>query len=324
VITRAALIVTCLIASVPAAAQDAGALMDEGLALRREGRDAEAAERFRAAYAIERSGRALAQLALAEQAAGEWVAAERDLVAAMALSDPWIVEHRGVLESALATIRSHLGRLQVVANVARAAVWIDGREAATLPMAAPISAVAGTVVVEVRADGYVPVQRSATIRAGELSRLSVELVPSRVTSAAPIAIAPATRSAEGATSPGRSSQADASPLLIGGLVTAGVAAVSLAGMIAALVIREGNVQHWNDDARCPPDLPGGRLQTCAAVWSSLRTAEDWAIASGIATGAFTALASVLIGLGATEEIDDTSARLHVGPDVVVIDVRARF
>lgn len=297
--------------------------MGEGLALRREGRDSEAAERFRAAYAIEGSGRALAQLALAEQGAGEWVAAERDLIAAMALSDPWIAEHRGVLESAVAAIRSHLGRLQVVANVARAAVWIDGREAATLPMAAPISAVAGTVVVEVRADGYVPVQRSATIRAGELSRLSVELVASRATSAAPISIAPA-GTAEGDTSPGRSAQGRVSPLLVGGLATAGVAAVSLAGMIAALVLREGNVQHWNDDARCPPELPGGRLQTCAEVWSSLRTAEDWAIASGIATGAFAALASVLIALGASEESDDTSARVHVGPDVVVLDVRARF
>src|SRR5688500_5375622 len=101
-----------------AGAQDAAALVEAGLALRREGRDAEAAERFRAAHAIDRAPRSLSQLALAEQGAGEWVLAERDLLLAMERADdPWIASHTSVLVSALTTIRSHLGRLSVVSNV---------------------------------------------------------------------------------------------------------------------------------------------------------------------------------------------------------------
>ena len=69
------LVLVALLSASFARAQDAEALVEEGLALRREGRDAEAAERFRAAYDVDHSARSLAQLAFAEQATGDWVAA---------------------------------------------------------------------------------------------------------------------------------------------------------------------------------------------------------------------------------------------------------
>jgi hypothetical protein len=298
-----------------AGAQDAAALVEEGLALRREGRDAEAAERFRAAYAIDRAPRSLAQLALAEQGAGEWVAAERDLLAAMERADdPWIASHAGVLESALATIRSHLGRLSVVSNVEGAELFVDGRSAGTLPLAAPISAAVGTVVVEVRAVNHVPVQRSASIRAGELSRLSIDLValsaPGEGTPSERETIAPEER-------------AGPSLLLTVGLVTAGVAVAALIATLVAVGVREENVSHWNDDARCPPDAPGGRLENCAGVYAALRTAEDWSIAGGIATGILGAGAAVLIGIGATES-SSPRASIRVSPRAIGIELSGTF
>lgn len=296
-----------------ASAQDADALVAEGLALRREGRDAEAVERFRAAYAIDGSARSLAQVALAEQASGQWVAAERDLVAALAIDDPWVAEHRAVLESALATIRTHLGRLSVVADVEGAELWIDGERAATLPTSEPISAPVGTLVVEVRAEGYVTVQRSATIRAGELSRVPVELVRVSVTPEAsppPVEIAPPEESSppELPAAPAAPSEWP-SPLLVTGLTGFGIAALTLAGAVIAGAVREENVLVWNSEAECPgPD----RLGSCPERYSTLRTAEDWAIGLGVASGAFALASAILVGMGAAQP-SGTEAALMVSP-----------
>src|SRR5262245_14916190 len=76
----------------PIAAQDAGDdSIARGVALRRQGRNAEALAEFQKAYARDPSPRALAQIALAQQALGNWVVAETGLVDALAArNDPWI------------------------------------------------------------------------------------------------------------------------------------------------------------------------------------------------------------------------------------------
>lgn len=308
-----------------AAAQEAS--IEEGLRLRQEGRDAEAVEVFRRVYERDLSARALAQLALAEQALGRWVDAEAHLADALTREgDPWIASHRAVLASALETIRGNLGRLSVDANVAGAAVTVDGRAVGTTPLA-PVSAAAGTVVVEVVADGYVRVQRSATVRAGQLARVRVELVrearpdeaatpePARDGSAADGSAATASAvdgsarepgTDEGAAAlsegepstrgtPASSAPADAiSPLAWAAVAGGALALVALAATTIALVLREDGVQQWNDDARCPPTLPMGRLTMCADVYAGWRTAEDWSIASGVTAGVL-ALAAVVLG-----------------------------
>lgn len=103
----------------PAAAQeDADSLIHRGVEMRRQGHDAEALDTFTRALAIQASPRALAQVALAEQALGQWVAAESRLVAALANEDdPWIAGNREPLEAALATIRRHLAAIVTVPQV---------------------------------------------------------------------------------------------------------------------------------------------------------------------------------------------------------------
>ncbi len=299
-----------------AVAQDAS--IEEGLRLRQEGRDAEAVEVFRRVYERDLSARALAQLALAEQALGRWVDAEAHLADALSReSDPWIAGHRAVLVSALETIRGNLGRLGVDANVAGAAVTVDGRAVGTTPLA-PVSAAAGTAVVEVAAEGYVRVQRSATVRAGQLTRVRVELVREARSDGAALPQEPAPDgSAPNGSAPDGSAPdegvaaaperegspegpqvssvaAGLSPLAWASVAGGALALIALAGTSIALALREDGVQHWNDDARCPPTLPMGRLTMCADVYASWRTAEDWAVASGITAGVL-ALAAVVLG-----------------------------
>jgi hypothetical protein len=310
------LVLAVLTTTAQVCAQDAEALIREGLSLRREGRDREAAERFRAAHEIDRGGRSLAQLALAEQASGQWVAAERDLVRALSMPDRWIAEHRDSLAQALAVIRQNVGRLVVESNVSGAELWIDGQRVSVLPLPEPITAAVGTLVVELRAHGYVPVQRSASIRAGELSRLSVDLVAAPPgTEGTPLASQQTTNTSD-ASGAGRTPGFDA---LMGGLVIGGVAILTFGGTLAAIAVREINVQEWNDDS-C---LPEPRSDRCGPQQSAFITAEHWAIGLGIASGAFAVTSAILLALGFTESSGPTAA-VMIAPDAAAASVRVPF
>jgi hypothetical protein len=180
VLSLAALALFALFALTPAHARanDADALIEQGVEARADGRDADALALFERAYEIDRTPRALAQIGLAEQALGRWASAERHLSEALRdRADPWMDEHRRVLDEALAEIRSHLGELVVDSNLSVAELWVDGRAVALLPMIVPVRLPAGEAAIEVRATGYTTVRRRVVVRAGERSRESVHLVP---------------------------------------------------------------------------------------------------------------------------------------------------
>jgi tetratricopeptide (TPR) repeat protein len=157
---------------------DADALIKHGLLLRRQGKDTEALDDFRRAYALEPTPRGQAQIALAEQALGHWLEAEADLGHALAASqDAWIVANRGLLESGLANIRGRLGWLEVTADVPDAELWVNDARVGTLPLAHPVRLEAGNAVIEVRAAGYAAARRLTTIDPGGGAREAVHLVP---------------------------------------------------------------------------------------------------------------------------------------------------
>src|SRR5579872_2194538 len=146
---------------------DPASLVKHGLALRRERRDAEALEEFRRAYAIEPAPRTLAQIALAEQALGRWVDAEADLQKAMSSTgDAWITANRRVLDEGLGAIQGHLGNLEIEADVGGAEVWVNGVKLGVLPLPSPLRVEAGSVVVEVRAEGYATARRNTSVDPG--------------------------------------------------------------------------------------------------------------------------------------------------------------
>src|SRR5690606_6011930 len=94
---------------------------------------------FEEAWTRSGSPEALAQLALSEQALGLWLEAHEHLRAALEhAGHPWILQHRTILEAALAEMESRFGRLEVSCNVAGADVSIDGRQLGETPLAAPL------------------------------------------------------------------------------------------------------------------------------------------------------------------------------------------
>jgi hypothetical protein len=85
-----ALVCAFLIGSRPALAQDADVLIKPGVELRREGKDQVALEEFRPAFDVAPTPRALAQIALAEEALGRWIDAEAHIGKARGRAGPWI------------------------------------------------------------------------------------------------------------------------------------------------------------------------------------------------------------------------------------------
>lgn len=153
-----------------------------GLELRRAGRDDEALEAFRSAWSTSHELRALAQMALAEQALGRWVDAERDLAAVMtSRNDPWVRSHARPLADSLVAIRQHITQLDVRSDVVGAEVLVGGTVVGTLPLAEPIHVASGTVEFTVRAPGRATVSRTLTATPGALLRETVALAPVQAT-----------------------------------------------------------------------------------------------------------------------------------------------
>jgi hypothetical protein len=256
-----------------------------GIELRGEGHDEEALREFETAMAIRATPRTLAQIALAHQALGHWVAAESSLDEALvATSDPWIARHRDILRQAHDAIDSHLGSLSVEANVPGATLTVDSRFAGTLPLAYPIRVPAGTVFIEVRAPGYVDAHRAASIIAGMQATETVRLDPSPKPSEPPSPVTePASEhpvAEHRALQPNRAApvaaltdatkiaptpQASERPSIAGVFTVMGGAVLGVAAFGAERV-REHDVEVYNDSSRCVfGDLT--REQRCGAYRS---------------------------------------------------------
>ena len=95
------------------------ALIHRGIELRRQGNDRAALDELERAYAIKRSPHAAAQLGFVEQALGLWPQAEQHVREALAAKDaPWVRKNRATVDAALATIRAHIGHVQIDGGVA--------------------------------------------------------------------------------------------------------------------------------------------------------------------------------------------------------------
>ena len=101
----------CAIAQTSPAAE-ADKFVARGIELREKGKDDEALDAFRRAYELSKGGRALAQVALAEQALGRWLEAEAHLRAALDFKqDKWLASNLSALESALSTSEMRRGSI---------------------------------------------------------------------------------------------------------------------------------------------------------------------------------------------------------------------
>jgi hypothetical protein len=171
------LLLGLVVAPVAAADDSPGrALLRQGIALRRQGRNDEALAVFETANRLEPSPCASAQIGLAQEALGEWIQGESALNAALAWpDDPWIRRHREVLEGAVKAAAAHIGWLQVEADAPHAEVVIAG--VATPASAGEIRLQEGPFSVVVQAPGYQSVRETVIVRPGEVARVAVTLEP---------------------------------------------------------------------------------------------------------------------------------------------------
>lgn len=300
---------------------------DQGVALREQHRDADAVALYRALYDETHAPRALAQMALAEAALGQWTDAEEHLTTALAATgDGWTQRHRAALEGAQRTIREHLGSLDVVCSTPGAELWIQGRRVSALPLARPARVVAGTVAFEVRAQGHVTVMRVATVAPSGFARETVDLVaatPAVTPSPTPAlttAAAPPPRPPPAAVAPPRTGSLQRTL----GIAAAAGAGVFLIGGAVAYVVGLGQANEFNDT--CPPPDSPGLSSECSNLVSSAHTMEALAVTGFVGGGLLAAGATVLLLTSPSRQSDRGASALACGrgPGDVGVTCRLTF
>jgi hypothetical protein len=326
-------------------ATDADAALRRGVELRRRGDDAQALVEFQRAFALVASSRALAQIGFAEQALGRWRDAEEHLEQALAgASDAWIQKNRATLLKSRAAVGAHLGSLEVLGAPPGAELRVEGRVVGVLPLARPVRVAAGTVGVEVRAEGYLAASRSTTIAVGELTRETMSLTkidpPPAPSPRSPPALA-RSLSPPLARSPLGDPRASPPSLHVGQVgidgsekegeggggrpaawITAGGAAFFAGGLVVALVKRShyaGIVTAHQADATCAQAgdrFTGVGAPACAAAATNRDQATILAKVSGGLAGAL-ALTSALLFMTAPSAPDRRIACAPGAPDPFV-------
>jgi hypothetical protein len=287
---RAALVVLLVCLAAPAArAQRRVDLIDQGVALREQGRDEEALALFEQAYAQTNAARALAQIALAEQALGRFVEAEAHLADAISHDeDAFIRRNREALEGALAEIRGRVGDLSVVGGVPGAEVIIGGQAVGVLPLDAPVRVVAGSVAVEIRASGYERFIDTVQVRGGGSATVEAELV---AVAGGPERRAPIDEEDVHETPHDDAGAAPPGWVIPAGAGLAGAGLLGLAIGSGLMVVREERAQQR---LTCSDSDP-----SCRAAYGAGLDAEGGGIASYVIGGALLAGGATVLVLGFT-------------------------
>jgi hypothetical protein len=294
-------------------------LIEQGVDRRHKGQDEEALGLFERAYRIAKSSRASAQMALAEQALGHWVDAEAHLLRALGdEGDPWVARNKKVLTQSLADIQRHLGSLEVTGAVPGAEVLLDGKAAGTMPLASPLRATAGTVALEVRAPGYLPVVRSVIVSAGASARESIVLVPvtdTRVASPppAPARAAPAVtvEASRPAPAPAPAAPQESSARhTVGAVLTAAGGAALVSGVVFNLV-RENRARTFNTDQCTTADPVNYGGAGCKDRYDAVQSAGTLMIV-GYVAGAVLAGAGLYLALTNPGDAGAQASNGHAG------------
>jgi tetratricopeptide (TPR) repeat protein len=283
----------------------AEALLEQGVQLRRLGKDQEALTLLEEAVALQsESARARVHLAAAHQALGHWQQADALLRELLQESeDPYVQHHRATLERAAEFAAEHLGSLSVEGSPAGAAVLVDGRSLGSLPLSGAARLPIGTYQLDVSRDGYYPVRRPISIAPGAVLRESVELTP--------LAPSPSVNPGVTVLEP----RAAGSPRWLSWTLS-GLAAGAALTTAVAWGVRDQHAARWNSSA-C---LEGGRRrgEVCPDELEAGRDAERVAYASGFATVLLAAGAVLSWTLDAPAESDQVAlqgCRLALGGGV---------
>lgn len=305
-----------------------------GIELRRQHRDAEARDVFRAIYERTHEPRALARQASAEAAVGDWVVAEEHLSVALEQStDPWITQNRAGLTADLEGFRQRVGLLEVSSNTPHAEVWLGGVRVATLPLDRALHVRAGALTFEVRAEGYTPQVRTTTVQPG--GRLPTrELVDLTPVPPAPTPVPPAPVVAAGVAAPPpvvvapppppRDEPAPSwfTPLHIAGLSLAGAGVIGVGVGIAGLVIKS-NHESTLDQEPCLSDSQLAMSQ-CLDAFDGSESANTLSIVGFATGGALLAGGIVMMIIPGGAPSRGSRVSLTTGPGDVGLGLHGTF
>lgn len=298
-----------------AGGEDAEALISRGIELRERGKDDEALAVFKKALAKTPSPRARAQVALAEQALGLWVAAEGDLILALAAdADAWIAKNRSALEGALAIVRRHLGSLEI-RGTDGADVLLDGVRLGALPASSAFRVEAGKRTLDLRAKGFYPTTRTVEIPAGGVARETVTLVALPAGGAAGGAVGAGdvgAGAAGGARRDGGAAAERGDPgqgQRVLGWAFVGVGGALLGAGGVGLLVRSGIVDDYN--SRCP-GLGVGQSPDCDGKIDSARTWLTVSIISLIGGGVFALGGVTLVATAPHRQVAAAAAGTRIG------------
>jgi len=329
----AALVVTAVwgtagMPSARAADSQEEAALRRGLDLREKGNDEAALAEFQRAYDLHQSGRARAQMALAEQALGHWLEAEAHLGEALQRTrEPWIARNTALLEQALADIREHLGSMELTGGQAGAEVRVNGRVVGNLPLGGPVRVEAGSVAVEVRAAGYLPVVRTIVVPAKGLARQPIVMVAVTVTTETPPERAlppPIVDKPNDSDKPRKPKHKSSSGARTGAGVVIGIAGLgALATGVGFHLARESRANQFNRDMcsfASGKVTSTGALSTeaCQSQYDNIQLARNLAIAGYVATPILLGISAYLLFSGDSADSDDAAThtrRLACAPSL---------
>lgn len=165
---------------------DADILLRRAAELRDTGQYEQALRLVAQAAEREDSPRVTGERALCEVALGRWVEAEQHLVETLAaVDDAWVARRRLTLDTTLADVRQHLGRVDFGRAPPGATAEINGSSVGNLPLRAPARVASGDVTLVVRAPGHREYRRTVQVLGGATHYEDVLMEP----------IAPPTRNA---------------------------------------------------------------------------------------------------------------------------------
>jgi hypothetical protein len=275
------------------AAHQADKLIRHGIELRKRLDDDSAVREFQKAYDLVHTPRAAAQLGLGEQALGRWEDAARHISEALgATDDPWVAKNREQLQQSLATVQTHVGRVEVTGDPVGAAVSINGRPVGELPLPDAVLVSAGQVDVRVSAADYVSETRTFSIIGGQYQRIaihlakpapaSVAIAPAETTASPPAKVdTPPAAGDEGASETRRVLKWTAAGLAGAGLVT-GVIGTVLHSHNASSFVNQG-CRNRNGEG---VDANGNPVSACQSALDATNTDQILEIAGYAAAGAF--------------------------------------
>ncbi len=296
-------------------ADQAEALIREGVRLRGQDQTARALPLFQNAYEISRTPRTAGQLGLCEMELGAYADAERHLGEALASPEhPWIAKNKPVLKRQLEAARANIGELVLTVSPAGADVLLNGKPVDAAALTGPIRVDKGQVVVEVRAAGFETARDTLNITAGKRERRTLALVPAPPKLAAASPADTGVPAATGAAGPDASAGRDtpAAPTDVAGTerlaawITGGVAVGALIfGTAEAL-----NAASKRDDFNNHTGTMGGvtyqdcgtaKLSAaCKPLKDSYDSARTLSIVGFAATGALAITSAVLFVLSSPD------------------------